>query len=185
MLIEQSRGQRDWTATDKLVGGLASRGIRPFPFAWGSPSWTRSGGFARPPLKNGAARQAWEDFLKAAVDRYGPQGSYWTHGYPQQFGQDAVPFPSRLADLERAEPQAAVRSGGNGRACGPAIRPAAADLHDAITSRDPQAKIVTAGFITQKDPNVFEWLESFYSVPGSRTTLTLVAQHGYAPPSTS
>ena len=38
--VESSQGELDWQPTDQLVGGLASRGIRPLPFVWGSPSWT-------------------------------------------------------------------------------------------------------------------------------------------------
>ena len=45
--VERSRGQFNWQRTDQLVGGLASRGVRPFPVIWGSPSWTHAGGSAR------------------------------------------------------------------------------------------------------------------------------------------
>src|SRR6185295_4734096 len=75
--IEPTRGHRDWTATDQLVGELSSRGIRAVPMLWGSPSWTRTGGYARPPVNTASAKGAWQSFLKAAVARYGRNGSYW------------------------------------------------------------------------------------------------------------
>ena len=78
---------------DLVVGGLASRGIRPVPFVYGSPTWVGNGTSPRPPLDSAADEQAWRDFLKAAVARYGPGGSYWANKYHQQFGASATPLP--------------------------------------------------------------------------------------------
>src|SRR5687768_9040157 len=75
-VVEPIRGTYRWASNDLVVGGLASRGIRPVPFVWGSPSWVGSGNIARPPIDSPGDRQAWRDFLKAAVARYGPGGSY-------------------------------------------------------------------------------------------------------------
>ena len=36
---------------------------------------------------------AWQNFLKAAVARYGPGGSYWANGYRQRYGPGATPLP--------------------------------------------------------------------------------------------
>ena len=69
--VESSEGSFDWNGTDALVGSLAFHGIRPVPFVWGSPPWV-AGTFARPPIDSAADEQAWQDFLRAAVARYGP-----------------------------------------------------------------------------------------------------------------
>jgi hypothetical protein len=53
--------------------------------------------------------------------------------------------------------------------------------HDAIKSKDPKAEIVTAGFITQKDPYVYEFIDRFYSVPGIKDDFDAVGHHAYAP----
>ena len=39
--------------------------------------------------------QAWQNFLKAAVARYGPGGTYWAPGgnYDQDYGTSAAPLP--------------------------------------------------------------------------------------------
>src|SRR5581483_11161933 len=35
--VERSNDSFDWSRTDRLVGGLASKGIRPVPFVYGLP----------------------------------------------------------------------------------------------------------------------------------------------------
>ena len=91
--LQPSRGGAiDWAATDQFVGRLASHGIRPVPFLWGSPRWVAPK-FGHPPLDSAADEQAWRDFVQAAVARYGRGGSYWDNGYPQEYGSDAVPLP--------------------------------------------------------------------------------------------
>ena len=78
----------------------------------------------RPPIDSAQDMQAWRDFLKAAVARYGPGGSYWTNGYRQRVrrGRHAAADPV-LADLERAQPEEVLRPGGIGRAVAPGSTP--------------------------------------------------------------
>ncbi len=40
--VEPSQGAFNWNATDRMVGGSASRGIRALPMLWGSPRWIAS-----------------------------------------------------------------------------------------------------------------------------------------------
>lgn len=81
-------GEAAFAASDLLVAGAAGAGIDVLPFLYDAPSWavTRakvpgSGGrvFAPKtlPVKSGAQRSAWSDFVKLAVARYGPGGSFW------------------------------------------------------------------------------------------------------------
>src|SRR5262249_61061567 len=74
---EPRRGSFDWKGPDRLIGQLASRGIQPVPFVFGSPEWV-SAKATTPPVASAADRAAWTAFLKAAVDRYGPGGSFWS-----------------------------------------------------------------------------------------------------------
>ena len=179
--VEQSSGHFDWGATDQLIGGLASHGIRGVPFVWGSPGWVQTGAPARPPINNGSARQAWEGFLKVAVARYGRGGSYWASRYHQQFGAAAVPLPVRSWQVWN-EPNLRNEFYPGGTVAQAARR--YGDLlqisHDAIKSRDHQAEIVLAGIATQKDPHAFDFLKSLYSVPGIKDDFDAVAQHPYA-----
>jgi hypothetical protein len=179
--IEKRRGQRNWSATDELVGRLASRGIRGLPAVWGSPSWVRTGGTARPPINSGKAKQAWQDFLKAAVARYGRGGGYWTNGYRQQFGEGATPVPIRSWQVWN-EPNLRPEFY-PGETVAEAARTYGGLLglsHDAIKSRDRQAQIVLAGIATQKDPRAFDFLDHLYSVPGVKADFDAAAQHPYA-----
>jgi Glycosyl hydrolase catalytic core len=183
MSIEKSRGQRDWSKTDELVGGLASHGIRPVPFAWGSPSWAQPGGFKRAPLSNRRARRAWQSFLKAAVSRYGRGGSYWGNGYRQQFGQAAVPLPITSWQIWN-EPNGRAQFDHPGATVEQAAQLYARLLrisHDAIRSKDRKAEVVAAGVITQGDPHVSDFLGDVYSVPGIKGDFDAVAVHPYAP----
>ena len=177
--VQPSSGDFDWGATDQLIGGLASHGIRGAPFVFGSPSWTRTGGTARPPVNTESAKHAWGDFLKAAVSRYGPGGSYWTNGYRQQFGDSAVPLPVRSwqvwnePNLPQFDPGATVDQAAHRYAQLLRIS------HDAIRSQDQQAEIVLAGLATA-DPRAFDFLKRLYSVPEIKGEFDAVAQHPYA-----
>ena len=126
--MQPSQGSFDWGATDRLVGRLAAHGIRSVPFVWGIPSWVGRG-LAPPARAATADRQAWRNFLKAAVARYGPGGSYWTNDYRQQFGPSATPLPIQSWQIWNEPNLKKFFSPGATRpAIGPEVRHAAADL---------------------------------------------------------
>ncbi len=77
---------------DEQVGAVASHGIRLVPYLWGSPPWVAAAPQV-PPVDSAEQEEAWQRFVKAAVARYGPGGSYWANGYRQQYGADATPLP--------------------------------------------------------------------------------------------
>ena len=92
-------------AVGPAPAGIVRLGARPMP--WSAPSHRTGSGrsrpcpeipdgsraiSARPPLDSPEAERAWQDFLKALVNRYGPNGTYWTHEYQQQY-PDAIPMP--------------------------------------------------------------------------------------------
>jgi hypothetical protein len=86
--IEPSRGGApQWSEFDPIVERAAKSGIELLPFVIGSPSWAvpnanvpgAPGAKAPAHLPTtGTGATAWTSFLKAAVARYGPGGSYWT-----------------------------------------------------------------------------------------------------------
>jgi hypothetical protein len=78
--IERSRGQFDWRAPDRVVGDLASRGIRVLPILSGTPAWLEKSP-SKPPLNSKKERNAWKGYLRQAVNRYGPNGAYWSGQY--------------------------------------------------------------------------------------------------------
>ena len=127
--IERVRGSYDWSERDRVIGGLAMEGIRSVPFVWGSPSWVGNGTVGHPPIATTAERQGWQNFLRAAVTRYGPNGTYWATKYRQDYpdrrpsGADPV-----MADLERAQPEEVLQPRINAPADGPEVRHAPVDL---------------------------------------------------------
>jgi polysaccharide biosynthesis protein PslG len=90
--IEHSSGSFNWSTPDRIVGDLAARGIRVLPVMDGSPSWVAKTAVT-PPVSSPKARNAWKRFLRAAVKRYGPHGSYWAVKYRAQHpGKRALPI---------------------------------------------------------------------------------------------
>src|SRR4051794_33155085 len=76
--VEVSPGVFDFSSTDQIVGGLASRGITTLPellVSQSNPS---------PPI-SGGARQRWEQFAHQVAARYKPGGPYWSGPYQAQF----------------------------------------------------------------------------------------------------
>jgi polysaccharide biosynthesis protein PslG len=81
-LIEPVQGAPNWAAIDPLVAGAATTGINVLPFLYGAPSWAvpidrRWNSPEYLPVRTGRQRTAWQTFLSEAVQRYGPQGTFW------------------------------------------------------------------------------------------------------------
>jgi polysaccharide biosynthesis protein PslG len=75
-------GPFNWSAVDSIVKGAAVAHLDVLPFLAGAPSWAvptdrRYGSPKTLPVRNGRQRSAWKRFVKAAVLRYGPRGSFW------------------------------------------------------------------------------------------------------------
>lgn len=86
--VQPSRGGAfDWSGVDGVVTKAASAGVEVLPFLNGAPAWAvpsvwvpGSSHTVKAPSRlpaAGAAAGAWSVFVKAAVARYGPVGSFW------------------------------------------------------------------------------------------------------------
>jgi hypothetical protein len=175
--VEPSHGSFDWHAVDPGVGALASHGIRPAPFVFGSPTWVNTY-LARPPVDSAAHEQAWRDFLAAAVARYGPGGSYWANGYHQQF-PGATPLPIQSWQIwsepsfQNFDPEGDVAHAAQKYARLLKVS------HDAIKPKDPYAKIVLAGNPCCGTWTAASFLKNLYQVPGARDNFDVAAVHPY------
>jgi hypothetical protein len=77
----------DFSGSDPLVRDAAIAGIDVLPFLFWAPRWAvpegpvpRAGGAMAPrflPVRNGKQRSGWRNFVAAAIQRYGPRGSFW------------------------------------------------------------------------------------------------------------
>ena len=135
-----------------------------------------NGELTRPPLDSAADEQAWGDFLKAAVARYGPGGSYWANEYPSSIGTGATPLPVQSwqiwnePNLKRFWAPAP-----SSQRYGRLLRIS----HDAIKSQHPQAQIVLAGLFSEGDVKAWTFLGNLYGVPGVRNDFDVAALHPY------
>jgi Glycosyl hydrolase catalytic core len=75
----------DWSSVDPDVRAAAEAGLNVLPFLAGAPGWAIRyegvGGATAPislPVATAAQRSGWREFLRLAVFRYGPGGSFWT-----------------------------------------------------------------------------------------------------------
>ena len=178
--MEPSRGSYDWGERDHYIGRLAAHGIRSVPFVWGSPQWVGSGVLAQPPISSDADKQAWRDFLKAAVARYGPGGSYWTTDYPEQF-PGAAPLPIQSWQIWN-EPNLKkfFSPGQNVQQSAQKYATLLQISHNAIKTGDPQARIVLAGMPAIGDSKAWVFLDNIYQVPGIKSDFDAAALHPYS-----
>ena len=167
----------NWSAIDQTVGGLASQGIKPIPFVWGSPAWV-AGRRAKPPLDSAHDRGAWSSFITQLVQRYGPGGEYWTDPmlYDLQFpGHAAVPIRSWQVWNEP-----------NGKvffAPRPSARRYAKLLRisdAAIRAVDPGAKILLSGLVGYGKVRAWTFLNRLYRIDGFKRLFDATALHPYA-----
>jgi polysaccharide biosynthesis protein PslG len=165
-----------WAATDDLVGRIASRGMQPLPFIFGSPPWV-TGNESRPPIDNAHDLDAWKAFLAAAVARYGPGGDYWAGPYQAAYGAGASVVPIVIWQpwnepnlkhyfLPRPSP----------RRFATLLRISA----DAIRSEEPEATIVLPGMPGFAHPYAWDFLRRLYRIKGSKGDFDAVALHPYA-----
>ena len=74
-LVQQSRGgSYNWSHYDLTVAGAAVNGIRVLATVYGSPTWAEPTP-EYPPL--GSALPGFTSFVRAAVARYGADGTFW------------------------------------------------------------------------------------------------------------
>ena len=68
----------DWGYVDARMRQTADAGMSPAVVVYGTPRFIHKSpnGFF-PPTASGADRREWQDFLTAAVKRYGPDGDFW------------------------------------------------------------------------------------------------------------
>ena len=65
----------DWSYYDAIIGAAAQQGIRVLPTVYSSPTWV-AGQTNHPPT--GRFRGPFEAFVRAAAERYGSNGTFWS-----------------------------------------------------------------------------------------------------------
>lgn len=177
-LIQPSaNGAYDWAGLDQAVEAAARRGLSVFPFIYGTPRWLAPKSTTLP-IDSGRAKRAWTAFVKAAVERYGPGGEFWTTHAA------TIPRPAPIRTWQvwneanffyfafPASPSRYVRL----------LKP----THSAIKSADPGAKVVLSGLFGDPDEggsrgmDAVDFLNAVYRTPGIQRYFDAVALHPYA-----
>lgn len=181
----------DWSGVDVVIGRAALAGIEVLPYVYGAPSWAvpavpvpGTRGLVSAPKTlpaRGSAATGWSSFLKLAVGRYGPSGSFWAEN-------PAIPRrPLRTWQIWN-EPNFkyfVVRP--NPAEYGQLVKISSA----AIRSVDPGAKILLGGLFARpgeaddnvKPPQAYfatDFLEQMYRrTPGIKSKFHGIALHPY------
>jgi hypothetical protein len=181
--VEAHAGQYDWAATDGLIRDAAEAGLTAFPFLFTEPAWAaRLDGnvcYARctpyAPSSNGT-RTAYARFAKAAVERYGPNGSFWDANPDlpylpvrswQIWNEQNSPFFFKPQPDPKA--YASLLEAGSSE----------------IKAADPHAEVVLGGVFSARDTpsgvmGSAKYLRRLYRVPNVEDSFDSIAIHPYA-----
>jgi polysaccharide biosynthesis protein PslG len=177
--IETQEGAYVWSTYDELIGELAVGGIEPIPYVFGTPTWLAPKG-TLPPTRNSKGMRAYGDFLRAAAERYGPDGEFWDRFALTNPGVE--PKPLRIWEIwnevnspnfwaPRPDPGAYAKL----------LRLSAKTLRKV----DPEAQVMTAGMFgtpqSKKALTSFDYLKQLFRKKGVADAVDLVGVHPYAP----
>jgi hypothetical protein len=179
-------GPLDWNGVDAVVRGAASNGIEVLPFLTGAPSWAvavdkRWGSPVTLPVKTGAQRAGWTNFVRQSILRYGPNGTFWAEnpGLPQH--------PIRTWQIWNEQNFKYFVARPNPADYGKLVKLSSA----AIKGVDPGAKIVLGGMFAtpieatfkKQPPQAYfagDFLDRMYkATPGIKSRFDGVALHPY------
>ena len=179
----------DWGKLDHVVAGAAENGVEMLPFVYGTPHWAVGDCFGLeplecqrvPPLSSDEAKQAWQDFLRDLVARYGPDGSFWSDD-SDELDPPKVPITQWQIWNEPSSQSFFQPETDPGKY---------AELvklsHDAILDEDPDAEIVLAGLFRTPQKGAgdeggpAEFLREMYAAdPDVGDDFDTVALHPYA-----
>ncbi|HEU4739137.1 MAG TPA: hypothetical protein VFS54_08670 [Solirubrobacterales bacterium] len=174
------RAEYDWSGFDAAMSDAAKNRIEVLPVLGTSPNWA-TGNWRKMPVDGGRARRGWADFVRAAVERYGPGGEFWAeHGPGTE--QPLQPLPIHAWQIWNEEnffyfvkPVSPGRFARLLAITGPAIRGA-----------DPRAEIVLGGLFgapkqgLPRALDAVDFLDQLYRRGGVKANFDAVALHPYA-----
>ncbi len=175
--IEATQGTYDWSGTDGLITQLSENGIEPRPFVCCVPAFLHANPFVPPTGPTEDA--AWQSFLRAAVQRYGPNGTFWAE-------HPSVPF-NPITDWQIGnEPNSSTfnKPGPNPTLYAHILEISSQAIHEV----DPGAYIVLGGMYGTPHPEhdqpggigipAWKFLQELYNA-GAKNSFDAVAPHPY------
>jgi hypothetical protein len=170
-------GACNWSFPDSQVGATASAGMESMLGIYGSAPFVESVA-QKPPIKD---IPAWEQFVAAAAERYGPGGAYWNGPYQAQFGAGAPVKPVKVWQIWN-EPSSFqfFKPKPNVKKYAKILVPAS----KAIRSADKKATVLTGGMFPDTGPKgipIQKYVTSLYKQKKVKSnTLDGVSVHPYA-----
>jgi hypothetical protein len=174
----------NWTGLDATVTVAARAGMTVLPFFYGTPHWLAS----KPttlPIDNATERHAWQDYLTAAVERYGPGGQFWAERRQEAQVNYEPPLPYRPIHNWQIWNEANFFYFAL-----PASPTRYAKLvklsSEAIKAADPRAKVILTGLFAKPTATgvrgmpADRFLRTLYRVPGIKNSFDGIALHPYA-----
>jgi hypothetical protein len=191
------RGGYNWSGSDEAIAIAARARLRVLPFFWATPRWV-AGRSTTLPVDSARARSAWKEFLAAAVERYGPGGSFWDEYAPKGVSNEPDPQYAPVAPnggpIRTPMPIRTWQIWNEANFFYFAI-PASPSRYaklvkissQAIKSVDPAAKVILSGLFakpTTDNPRngmrATQFLDALYRVPGLKASFDGVSLHPYA-----
>jgi glycosyl hydrolase family 42 (putative beta-galactosidase) len=169
-----AQGGFDWSSFDRTVALAAEERLEVLPFLIQTPHWL-AGDWRTLPVDSARQRRVWEDFVAAAVARYGRNGSFWAdHALPrvpirawQIWNEENFFYFARPASPTRYARLLAI-------------------TRRAANQADPRAEIVLGGLFADprggppKAMDAVDFLDRLYRVRGVKADFDAVALHPYA-----
>jgi hypothetical protein len=178
------RGPYEWEGADREIATAVNQGLTVLPFLAGVPRWIdrRS---TRLPIDSARARRGWMAFVRAAVERYGPGGEFWSEHSPR-VAMDGI-VVRRRAPIRVWQ----IWNEANFFYFAFPVSPARyARLlkisYSAVRSADPRAQVLLSGLFGEPDQggrygmDADRFLAGLYRVPGIKRYFDAVALHPYA-----
>lgn len=165
--------ERNWDGFDHEVRLAAEAGLEVFPFITGSPKWVTALGIDMP-VANPWQRRAWGSFVRAAVKRYGPGGSFWRE-------EDELPYlPIRRWEIWNEENIVTFATRPEPKRFATLIRIAGRIIH----REAPGSEVILGGLFgrpLQIPPNVAsgDYLSRFYRAGNVKKYFDGVGLHPY------
>lgn len=161
----------NWSVIDELVDSMARRNIEPRPFFYGSLHRNES----KPPLGSKKMKKGWQEFVSAAVQRYGRNGSFWEQPgrpyKPVKVWQILNEQNSSKFYKPKPKPKQYAR----------VVKMSSR----AIRSADKKADVILGGMFatpqSPKSPPAWKFLNKFYKSKGIKKKFDGVAAHPYSP----
>lgn len=163
----------NWEGFDEQVALAAEDGMTAFPFIWGTPSWI-SPRFGGEPVASARQRREWVRFLRTAVNRYGPHGSFWREN------RDLPRLPVHQWEIWNEENIVTFSREPDPTRFARLIEISGGLLHRA----DPSSTVILGGLFgrpLQTPPNIQSgtFLAQLYRIPGIKRYFDGVALHPY------